>query len=306
MACVEKRPVILILLLVLSFTAAVGLAAWVQGQRPSGSSGSTQRKAAKKLRARPGTQRENARALLGSTPSLPSGASAGEAGKNRSARRDPIEVWGYIAKPKDDGTPRSAEDRLADEALVAPTAEEGIAKILDYLEASETGGESSQLFTTLGTLYAGQEPVDLEKMQRAFNMAASMARNPGERVEAHYQQAKMLLRLGFTELALEALEQTPTEEGAAVEPGRPAARIVELGVMLGIAQEIAGDLEKARAAYEQAMEDAVALGDSAEPQIVNVYRQAGLRLARLHRRQGRENEAARVARHMKTWLGEYR
>lgn len=66
--------------------------------------------------------------------------------------------------------------------------------------------------------------------------------------------------------------------------------------MEGMALEKSGDVEEAIASYETLLD--VGLGADAEKDrgVVSVYRQAALRLSRIYRKLGREEDAEKVAR----------
>lgn len=290
----EKRPLVILIAMIFGFTAAMVLAARYGGGTASNSGESGQSTATKKLRAKPGTERKNARAIVSSTAAKQS-PSSGNGGHTRS---EPLEVWGRPKLSEPSTSPKTEAERIAGEALNAASPEEGVEQILERL--SEPGAEESpdvsRLYATLGTLYARREPLDLEAMRHAFERAVSAAATPGETEEAVYRQAKAMMQLGQDDLALRALTGAPPGDGPVT------ARGLELGVMRGMAFEKAGDTEKALAAYEETMESAVKGGENSSEAIASVFRQAGLRLARLHRRLGQTQEANQVARHMNAWL----
>lgn len=294
----ERKSAIVLAALVFSFFAALGLAARYGGGT-SGTKGSPQ--AVKKLRAKPGTMRENARAIVSSVPSKksesPGGGGAG--GSGGAGRDKPLEIWGRLDSPSS-GPPeeRSEAARVADEALGAASAEEGIERVLASLTGVEGVAEASRLYGALGSLYARQDPVDVALAQQAFGRAVASARTTEEREEAVCRQVKALIRLGRNGPALDALA------GWAVGEGVLTARRLEMGVMLGILYEEAGDSQKALQAYEDTMDWAIGTEERANAEIANVFRQAGLRLARLYRRLELPREAARVSRRAKAWLGD--
>ncbi|MDP7639242.1 MAG: hypothetical protein QGG73_05940 [Candidatus Hydrogenedentes bacterium] len=73
-------------------------------------------------------------------------------------------------------------------------------------------------------------------------------------------------------------------------------------MLRGMSLEATGNKEGAVRAYSDAMEKAVADGRAPVGERANSYRQAGLKLARIYRGEGKKAETARVASELKRWL----
>ncbi len=288
----EKNPAVLLVVLVISFTVAIGLASLFGGSQGSSGSSKAAPAPAKKIRARPGTERTNARALLGSTPSLPSG----ETGPKGSQDKKPTEVWGHLAKSREE-VQKSVAERIAEEALNRSSAKEGIEQLRERLASGNSSAESAELFSAMGMLYARMKPVDLDVIREAFAMARSSAQTPEQRIEVMYQEARAFMALEQAELALQAMAGIPED------PGEAAARRVEVGILKGIAHETTGNRDKAVESYEAALRVATDSKEAPDSDMANAYRQGALRLSRLYRKEGNDANANRVTREMQYWLG---
>ena len=288
----EKNPTVLLVVLLISFAVAIGVASQFGGSQAASGSSKAAPAAAKKLRAKPGTQREKARALLGSTASLPSG----ETGSKGSQNKKPTEVWGHLAKSREE-VQKSVAQRIAQEALSGSSANEGIERIRERLASGNDSAESAELFSAMGMLYARMKPIDLDVIREAFAMARSSAQTPEQRIEAIYREAKAFMALEQTELALQAMNGIPED------PGEAVSRRVELGILRGIAYESAGNRDKAVESYEAALRVAIESKESPYSDMAYAYRQGALRLSRLYRKEGDDPNADRVTREMQYWLG---
>lgn len=72
--------------------------------------------------------------------------------------------------------------------------------------------------------------------------------------------------------------------------------------MMGIAYEQLGYIEDAKDSYQVIMDEARLVGLDRHRDVANVYRQAGMNLAMIMRREGNEQEAQALARRVQSDL----
>lgn len=231
---------------------------------PPETSGSGVRQPVKKFRAKPGTQRKNARALISSTPSIPS-----ERVRDGGGSEKPIEVWGRLGDPNEERT-------KSDSGL----SELAIAKLLQNTLSEFQGTEDVQV---------------LELSAANFRQALTVA-TPEQRSELIYLRAKAFQAQGEEALALEALQLQNDD------PEITSPRDAELAIMQGVLLESSGNSEAALKAYRKSFDSVKAALSKTTGLSADVARQAALRLSRLYRKLGDEKAAQGVSREFKLWL----
>lgn len=261
---------------------------------PSQTSGSGLRQPVKKFRAKPGTQRKNARALVSDTPSIPSDSPGGGSDK-------PIDVWGRLGGSGDSGGAQGSTNDDAPgsdvvrDALSGGDDEATVQQLESYLVGAHPPEEDAALYSALAAIHASAGAQDLDASTENFELALA-AVAPEQRSEVIYQQAKTLLDAGEEALALEAIQHQDDRESM-------SPRHAELAMMEGILLESKGDSKGALTAYQKAFDSAkMGLSDGREAS-VDVARHAALRLSRLYRKLGDDHAAKEVSKEFKLWLG---
>ncbi len=238
------------------------------------------------FRAKPGTQRESAKALVNE------GREYGDSGKPGTSTSE-VEVWGRFESSSGAGeSAGDAGERVEDILEYKPAAQ-----AITELEAEIARSEApSELYAALGLLYAIEEGSDSERAESAFLLALSTARDDAEVLEAAYFQMKVYLAQEEYQVILDLLDR--------VQPDTSPfeARALEVEIMRANAQAGTGDSEKAVETLKQILDRRDAGEMEPESSVENVFRQAGLRLMRLYRSLGRDDEAEKVAVSLKAKL----
>lgn len=288
----DRQAATLFGVLAVAFLAAILAASMVGGPSTGSDARSSSAPAPeKRLRAKKENVRENARAITSTRKEETPKPRAAPAGPG-----NPVKVWGSLSHPKGENAPKNEAERVAGEALAALDPEEGIETIRANLDALEGTEGSSELYAVLGTLYARLDPPDNAAMNEAFEAGLDSAKTEELRADVRFYHARALISIGQHDSALAVLD-AGSQAGEAAEVQR-----FESSVLRGTALEATGDRAGAAAAYSEAMEKAVADGRAPVGEQVNSYRQAGLKLARIYRSQGKNAEADRVAAQLKRWL----
>lgn len=294
---VEDKPYMVVVGVVGIFLLALAGAALLSGGVGGSSSSSTSTTPVKKFRAKPGTQRENARAIISDAPSIPSDNQS--PGDSSTTPQKPIEVWGRFDSPDEEAIPRMASEELtprtpsedaAWSALEHPSTEEAIESLTGQLEVLDDSQAASDLYSALGTLYARQGRFETGEVEAAFAQALKAAVSDAQRIGVEYEEAKALMQHGEAARALETIRKL---EGKDLPDARMRA---ELSVMEGMALEKSGDVEGAIASYESLLDEGLGADGEKDRGILGIYRQAALRLTRIYRKLGREEDAEKVAR----------
>jgi hypothetical protein len=236
----------------------------------------------KKLRAKPGTQRENARALLSSREEAPEDPLA-------PAYDGETKIWGSL---EGEGSGRT---RSSDASLTQAAPGDALQWALEALESNREVSLAER-HAAVGFALARQYPVDLEAIEAAFANARGHVKSEGQRQAVVYFLCKAYLELGDDAALSQVLSEVPPERLL------PDARSLEIGMIQAIAAERAGQPELAEVAYAWVLEAArgwALLGDS---RAEGVFRQAARRLAHLYREQGDEERAFTTAQRMRLAL----
>lgn len=238
------------------------------------------------FRAKPGTQRDNARALISDREHVEGKEGTGTA---------PVEVWGRLGDDGGDQSERSSEEalKLAEEVIADLDTKAGLAVLQVELERTAS---PSALYTAMGTLYSRSDDYSDQHVEDAFALALSTAGSAQERLNVIYRHAKVYLEHGRTQLLLEMLERTKPE---AAEFG---VRSAEIEIMRANALWAAGDIPASLRTLESLLsrsESEELLDDSA---FEGVYRQAATRLIRLYRETGNDDKAESLSRSIRSQL----
>lgn len=285
----DKQTLVLFSIL-LAFASMLGIAFWYGEMQSSGSASATttEKKPVKKFRAKPGTERKNARALLSSTPSQP-----------EETTNKPIEIWGSL-------DPELQEENesliTALNALQNEDRPQAIGDVLEQLKKVEQEGGSLEdkalLQATLGRLYALKTPPDEAAAGAAFDRALLTAGNTAARIGVLHLYARSLLDFQEYTRVIDLLEFDFIRKQVF------SARTLELEVMRGVAYEQLDRDAEASVAYEEALDRTMKWGTSVDVSQSTIFRQASLRLSKLYREQENSSEATAVARRMRNWLDE--
>lgn len=267
----NDRPYVLVAVLLGALALAIA-AAWYFGGSQRGPIAATT--ATETFRAKPGTQRENARALI----------SGREHAEKEGTGTTPVEVWGHLGEDRNPPRERSREEclRLAEEVLEDLSVEEGLAVLNVELERASS---PSALYAAIATLYARSDAYSDQQVEDAFALALSTAESSEERLNVVYRQAKFYLERGRNDALLDMLERTRPETAEF------STRAAEIEIMRANALWSANRTSAAMTTLEQVLSNdrvGVLLDDA---RFGNVYRQAAMRLIRFYRETGNDEKA---------------
>lgn len=279
----KDNPAILIGGLVFVFVVLFAGAYFV-GQRQEVDHAEAKLRPVKKFRAKAGTERENAQALTSSQRSA-------EESKGSGSQK----IWGSLERA-DKKKVLTRTERSVKEAMESDTPEEGIRSLLNRLNAIEGNEQKSMVYAALGVMYRALDPPMLDEAEKALDLAWRYAETTSEKTEAVYFQAAHDMSQGDYQGILEAIERIDGESLPS------SSHSLELGVMMGIAYEQLGHFEDAKASYQGIMEQARLVGLDRNDDVANVYRQAGMNLAMILRKEGNEREAQTLARQVRADL----
>lgn len=302
----ERQSIVLISAIVGFLLIAGVLAYWFGGQ-PQIATESIE--PIKKFRAKPGTQRENARALVSDIPSEDSGDSGASAGTEGGARSDdPVEVWGRLA-PKEPGAedgrggiPRAdlsgGVSHAIDLASHAADPAAGLRGLRASLEQAPSPDEAAALHLTAAQLLNRMGGEHVAERDAAFDAAIAAAESMEVKAVAVTQFANTYLIEGDGAKALDIAVSIDLED-AEFDPG-----IARLGVLTGIAMERQEMPEAAEEHFLWVLDEIEAQGRRSKSGYEKTYRQAALLLSRLYRSTDRAGEAARLKLRIELWLEE--
>ena len=262
----------------------MGIAYWF-GTTDSSVGASTPAAPVKKFRADPGTERENARALISSVPSV-----------EEETTDRPIDIWGSL---DEDEEPIQESFNAAQASIEGMSPEEARDSLSERLESDELGNEErAQLEAALGlALLEGDEP-DIDASREAFGRAFNACADG---------DARVLLAFAYAEALYEREEYVETLEllrdgrfvGATFSPFR-----LKLEALRGLALDALGRPDQARAAYKRAFESALSSELQTSPRARDATRLVALQLARHYREDGRTEDATAISRMLRAWLKE--
>lgn len=272
----EERPGLIISIVIGALILMFAVAFYFGQQESEAPAASTRQEPTKKFRAKAGTERENVRALVSSRPSADESSSGKE-----------IDIWGSLEQSAAERASTKTE-LVITEARWTESAEEGVRLLLNRLRVSENADQRGLIYATLATLYRELEPPMYDEAEKALRRAWKHASTPREILETAHAQSAYDLARGDFESVLKTRDRVADEEFP------NSTRVLELGVMEGVAYEGVGKLDDALKAYESVLERGQAVELKQHSGAANVYRQAGLHLTRLLRKQGRGEDADRI------------
>lgn len=235
-------------------------------------------------RAKPGTQRENARALT----------RPGERNTTGGESEAETDVWGKFDGPDDESDHVSRNDGTFQVARSEPDGKHSSSG-----PAAQAENEMAVVFQErLDALTEGLLRGDLSEaeMERRYQDALDAAASRDQKYLAACYYARVWLTAGNYRKLLEVTSDAPIQERD-VTP-----ETMELLLMKGMAQESLGDADGAIVSYGDVLERIVLRGESSNQELTNVYRQAALRQTRLYRELGQHDQADHVVRHARIWL----
>jgi len=278
-----KNPIILSILVLFSFVITLG-GAYLLGQK-KGSATSSQASLSenqKRLRAKPGTERENARAITTSRKS------------NETDRTDEkADTWGSMDKEKNSEpeTPSPSQTE-AKEALENLPIEHSIQKISAIILNEEADDEVAVPYAMLGYLYSVSESDFQELSAQAFENATELAKTDSQRVDVVFYHTKALLH---QEKQREALALIGDLELRSIPQN---THYFELTILAATALEDLKEVDKAITTYVQLMDTIKTHKLNEDPEVDNVYRMAAYKLSMLYRKNGQDTSALALARQM--------
>lgn len=275
----EDRPYILVGALILILIVGSALAWFVGNNSPAGQASNIETKT---FRAKPGTQRESAKALVNTKR------------RHKSARpgtsTESVEVWGRFEGDGGEGGAAAPEDdarRLVDEVLADLPVEEGIAVLEAELVTAEM---PAHIYSALISLYAVEDPADMERVDGAFSLAMANAQRPDERNAALYHYLKVVANRSDWARVLEISTRHARAHG---EMSRLRAQIA---ILEAEALRQTERMEEAVESLETILDAEKLTRLLADPEFRPVYRQAALKLSRIYRELGEPDLAEKVAR----------
>lgn len=287
---IDKKQAIILVLVGFGIFSLFIVVAYI-GQRNAESP--TQAASGRRFTAKPGTTRENARALTSSrapteSSSKPSSGTSGTQG-TVSSWRDPKEAESVKESA-------SEAEKLAEEAMEGLPTDEGIRKLEEALGLPQKREEATRLQVALAKLYSRIENIGVNKALAKYDEALANAPTQELRDYVVQESAQMLIQREEPDLAQARLS-------AALEnPVPPSLPRLRLGVLLGKLHEKDGALEKAESVYKHTLEEGLALLKERDARVLGVVRFAGMRLSALYRSTDRDAEADAVAERVKVFL----
>jgi tetratricopeptide (TPR) repeat protein len=282
---VSNRQIWVVLLLLVAILAAIAYAlSRDQGERRRISDPG-------QFRAKPGTQRAEARPLSSRRTPSPGGGGGGKTvpeGDTLIPHADRVVLAEERAK-------KLATDTklLITETLRASTPPAAIARLKAELAREDRPLEAVPVYLALEELYRQADPPNIAQAEEALERAAALAESESQQHAVALARARRLHEAGDPEGALGVLDT------ALSDATQVTAAALQMRVLQGELYEDLGDDDSAMGAYQSAVDEkgyvVRDLGADAEP----AYRLACLRLARMYRSKGQENEAKAVARKLK-------
>jgi len=282
----DKRQKYLLGLLLFVFMLSI-VGAYLYGERDTSAKASSvsSSKPVKKFRAKEGTERKGARALVSSRPSAP---------EEKTTR--PIDIWGSLERDEPEVREKQVIVKNAIDLGDPVAAIERLKRSLDPGGLKLSPMDLAYTNAALASLYVLSAPPDRALAEEAYAKALEAAEDGASHVLVVNVYAEGLLQSGDFERLVEVTELGSFD----VYP--LSAELLEIGVLRGIALEQLERPEEAQEAYAQSVDAAIGSGGRLSEKAANVFRQASLRLARLFRAEGMSGEANAVARRLRALL----
>jgi len=302
--------VVVIILAVLGVIAAI---AYFMGSGPM---------AAQRFRANPGAERENAAPIVSertdrdeeqSGRGMYGTADTGmesQQGRDAIFRGDPQEIAQRIAQsiPEEplevdlapieelDAGERDNAEEIVMGAMSAVSPEQGLEFLAEMTATLNASQASASIYTAAATLYMRTNPPRPDEALGALKRGARIADSPEDRADIAMGYADFLRKSGKTGDAIDYLEDALNTTADFTTAN------VEAWLLTGAMYEEQEDLEGAATAYTSAMEDAMAFVHGENGKGASLYREASMRLARIHRERGDEAKAKEVVENAKAVL----
>lgn len=248
----------------------------------------------KKLRAKAGTEREGARALVSDS------ASSTPKDQLHGTRDKPLEAWDApknwerLKHTQDNQSPRLA---VVAEVLNTLSPEDGIAHVRALLSEPEPD-TTFALYAALGRLYAFRDPADLAAAAEAYDQAIVIAPDAEARHAIVHDRIVAMHESSSPEEVLGLIEEAIRPEDTA------SLATLQLELLRAAALDQLDRAEDAVAIYADVMDRALPMREENALQAEDLYRQSAMRLARVYRVTGQTEQASAVARKVKLTLSE--
>jgi hypothetical protein len=236
------------------------------------------------------SSRENAQMITSSERTVDRPVTpAGTSGQADSSMQEPA-----------DGTPESPEDvelteaeMLIEEATAAADPNAAIAIIEADLDTLAALDQAAEVYTVLGDLYLRSNPENIEVALQQYLWAAETATDAADRHTAILAEVEVRIANDDWDGALARIDAE-----LELSDGPPTVSALRLRLLKGAHAATKGDPKHAETVYGDVMRLSVE-GGVIRPEAAEVYRQAGTRLIRLYRQQGRDKDAEAVEREMR-------
>jgi tetratricopeptide (TPR) repeat protein len=280
----DRRQKLILAVAILTFLGAMLGAAYLSNERSGPKIDTTQR-----FTAKPGTTRENAVAL--SSSKRPSTESSTPVASATTEGELPVRSLSGTLEL----VPEPAAE-LADQALNLATPAQGLALIEEALAGDPSANSRVILETARAVLLSQLGDEKWPNAQAAFERAAAASPDSPALARVIEKHAQILIQRNELDAAEDLLNQTLAR--AEQDPQSS----LRLTVLLGSVHELKHQPELATVAYEKVVEDLLLESETWNLQRADLARLASLRLARLYRDAGAEQEARKLARRVQARL----
>lgn len=271
------------LLIILGGIVGISILSWgayYLGQQKQVEHAESKNVPTKRFTAKPGTERDKAKAVTSTQRKIESGSQAADPN---------IKEWGSIENPDKKIVLTRTEQAIEDSKEV-DTPEEAIKLLLKRLNAMEGNQQKSALFAALSAYYLALDPPMPDEAEKAIHLSWKYADTMIEKVDATFSQANYHMTQKEYGKVLEDIDRLETDSLPLTE------HALELSMMMGISYEQLGFKDDAKESYKSLMTQAQAIGLEKHKTLIKVYSQAGFNLARILRDEGRESEAKALGR----------
>ena len=279
-----KQQLITWSIILVSFAGIVGFATLVSMLSQGGASIGTK----KRFKAKTVSDQSKSLVFRRKGQAEDSGSSGGgqqsESGSNSSDTDQTEEA--------DEGKSESPHEAAIEEALNALRPETGIDKLQEYLASLQNFEEASEIYCAIGTLHLQTSTPNSKLSAEAFNTATRLADSTEQKHAVAADHARSLIEQGKTTEALKKIEEELARDHKITSAG------LQLSVMRGRLCEDSGRIQDAEKSYKEAMDNAIQF-PLENTKANDAYRLAGMRLARLYRKMGKESNAEAVVRKVK-------
>ena len=184
----------------------------------------------------------------------------------------------------------SIMNEVAQNALNAPVPEDGLQEIKNFLQTSPDAEAVSDAQAAAALLHMRTSPPDPEAAKAAARQAMDTARSQEQRDRAAHVQLIVLREGGEMEVALQ------TARAYAANRTEPTESSLQSGLLQAAMELESDDLDSAEKTFRRVLSEAQLLQQNGHTNASGAYRLAGLKLARLLRETGRNEEADQLAK----------